>query len=58
MTYLRSYLRNTPPVLVFLDTLRVFLVAAAAAGGYFALRWLATACPWPAPLHRRLLDES
>ena len=54
MNVARAYVRNTPPVLVFLDTLRVFLVVASGAGGYFALRWLATACPWPAPLHRRL----
>jgi hypothetical protein len=49
-----TYLRHTPPVLVFLDTLRAFLVLAAGAAGYLALRWLATACSWPAPLHRRL----
>ena len=54
MTGVRSYLRHTPPVLVFLDSLRVFLVVAAGAAGYVALRWLGTASPWPAPLHRRL----
>ena len=43
-----------PPVLVFLDTLRAFLVVTAGTAGYLALRWLATTCPWPAPLHRRL----
>ena len=54
MNRIRSYLRHTPPVLVFVDALRVFLVATAGAGGYLFLRWLATDCPWPAPLHRQL----
>jgi hypothetical protein len=47
-------LRSMPPVLIFLDTLRAFLVIAAGMAGYGALRWLATTSPWPAPLHRRL----
>jgi hypothetical protein len=45
-------------LLVFLDTLRVFLVAAAGLGGYLALGWLSTNTRWPAPLHRRLWAHS
>jgi hypothetical protein len=48
------YFRATPPLLVFLDAVRGFLVAGAGLVGYLALRWLSTASPWPAPLHRRL----
>jgi hypothetical protein len=54
VNFVRSYVRNTPSILIFLDTLRAFLVGAAGAGGYLALRWMATTSPWPAPLHRRL----
>ena len=50
----RSYLRGTPALLVFLDTVRVFLVAGAGLGGYLAMRWLSTSTTWAAPLHRRL----
>jgi hypothetical protein len=49
-----SYFRATSPLLVFLDTVRVFLVAGTGLGGYLALRWLATTPAWAAPLHRRL----
>ncbi len=49
-----GYVRTTPPLLVFLDAMRVFLVAAAGMTGYRAQEWLATASPWQAPFHRRL----
>jgi len=50
----RAYLRGTHPGLVLLDSLRAFLVLGAGLGGLLDLRWMATASPWPAPLHRRL----
>jgi hypothetical protein len=47
-------LRHTPPLLVFLDTLRAFLVAGAGFSGFQTLRWFSTNHAWAAPLHRRL----
>lgn len=58
MRRLAAYLRNTPALLVVLDSLRFFLVAGAGVVGYLVLRWLSTTHRWPAPLHRRLWTGS
>jgi len=49
-----QYLRTTPPALVFLDVLRVFLVLGSALTAFILLRYLGTTHDLPFPLHRRL----